>query len=163
MSLGADWSTSHAHSFAVQLAYLQAEVNHQDEPFGTDFLQVCVCALIFRTSKPLPWGESQGLTHSTSNCVLFMFLSSFFIYSFAERACLVRSWKLGHSRGEDVELLTFDPSAKVWHVGYHHSTLWRHVRQRVCQISILWRSQHVLRLGPFVRAKKIGLNSDRQR
>eukprot|EP00913_Durusdinium_trenchii_P009430 g8863.t1 len=27
------------------------------------------------------------LTHSTSNCVLFMFLSSFFIYSFAERAC----------------------------------------------------------------------------
>ena len=42
MSLGADWSTSHAHSFAVQLAYLQAEVNHQDEPFGTDFLQVCV-------------------------------------------------------------------------------------------------------------------------
>ncbi|CAJ1335681.1 unnamed protein product [Effrenium voratum] len=27
------------------------------------------------------------LTHSTSNCVLFMFLSSFFIYSFAERVC----------------------------------------------------------------------------
>ena len=107
MSLGADWSTSHAHSFAVQLAYLQAEVNYQDEPFGTDFSQVCVHSFSGHLS-PLPWGESQGLTHSTSNCVLFMFLSSFFIYSFAERACLVRSWKLGHSRGEDVELLTFD-------------------------------------------------------
>ena len=39
-------------------------------------------------ANPEPNQPSWGLTHSTSNCVLFMFLSSFFIYSFAERARL---------------------------------------------------------------------------